>query len=112
MKKIFYDAGCPFCVICMHFIKKHDPKHQYKMSSIDGKNAKMLFSGNYRFLRKRKTIVFLEGQRVWLRANAIFRVMWNLGGAWKIPGLLCYVPGFLVNPFFRLLALLVPKSRS
>lgn len=107
MKKVFYDSGCPFCVKCMHFIKARDKKHQFKFSSLDGKTAKTIFTGNYRFLRKKKNVVFLEGKRVWVKANAILRLIWLVGGPWKFLGALFVIPGFLINPFYRLLTFLV-----
>ena len=102
MKRIFYDAKCPFCKKMINKIKSLDTKKQFTSSSLDGKKAKMVFAGNYAFLRKKKSVVLIEGKRVWVKANAVFRIFWLLGGAWKIPGALFIVPGFLINPFYRI----------
>ncbi len=86
-----------------------DKKNQYTFSSISGTKAKALFSGNYGFLRKKKSIVFLEGKRVWVKANAVLRLLWLAGGRWKYLGALFVIPGFLINPFYRLFTLLVRR---
>ena len=109
MKRVFYDDNCPFCVRVINRIKQLDKKDQYTFSSLDGKKAKTLFAGNYGFLRKKKSIVFLEGKRVWVKANAVFRLIWLLGGKWKYIGALFVVPGFLINPFYRIGALIVRR---
>ena len=109
MNQVFYDGKCPFCKRVAEHIKKLDLKDQFRFSSLDGKKAKALFAGNYGFLRSKKSIVFIEGERVWVKANAIFRLFWLLGGRWKILGSLFVIPGFLTNPFYRLGTLLVRR---
>lgn len=107
MKRIFYDGKCPFCVRIIGKIKKMDKEREFTVSSLDGKKAKMVFAGNYAFLRAKNSIVFIEGKRIWIRANAVFRIFWLLGGPWKIPGALYVLPGFLINPFYRLFAWII-----
>ena len=107
MKRIFYDDNCPFCIKVVHVLKKMDKKNQYTFASLNGTKAKTLFAGNYGFLRKKKSIVFLEGKRVWVRANAVLRLFWLSKTRWKYLGALFVIPGFLINPFYRLGTLLV-----
>jgi predicted DCC family thiol-disulfide oxidoreductase YuxK len=109
VKRIFYDDNCPFCVKIINYVKKLDKKSQFTFTSLDGKKAKTLFSGNYGFLRKKRSIVFLEGKRVWVKSNAAFRLIWLLGGKYKYLGSLFVIPGFLFNPFFSLAAKVVKK---
>lgn len=109
MKRIFYDDNCAFCVRIVNKLKKMDKKDQFTFTSLDGKKAKTLFAGNYGFLRKKKSIVFLEGKRVWVRANAVLRLLWLLGGKWKYLGALFVIPGFLINPIYRIGALVVRR---
>lgn len=109
MKRVFYDDSCPFCVKVVNKLKKMDKKSHYTFSSLNGTKAKTLFAGNYGFLRKKRSIVFLEGKRVWVRANAVLRLLWLSGGNLKYLGALFVIPGFLINPFYRLAALFVRK---
>lgn len=102
MKRIFYDNRCPFCRKTIRWIEKKDKKHQFITSSLHGSKAKAIFAGNYAFLRAKKSVVLIEGNRVWTRANAVLRILWLLGGPWKILGALHVLPGFLINPFYRL----------
>ena len=102
MKRLFYDSKCGFCKRVANTLKRLDKNNQFLFSSLDGKKAKTVFTGNYAFLRKKKSIVLIEGKRVWVKANAIFRVFWLLGGKCRAIGWLFVFPGFLINPFYRI----------
>lgn len=108
MRRIFYDTSCPLTKRVIKVIKKLDKDNKYTISSLDGKKAKLVFQGNYAFLRKKKSrVVFLENQRVWVRTNAILRVYWLLGGWRKALGFFFWMPGFLINPIFKVCRLFV-----
>ncbi|MBS0586329.1 MAG: DUF393 domain-containing protein [Verrucomicrobia bacterium] len=109
MNQVFYDGKNAFCRHVAESIKKLDKKDQFRFSSLEGKKARALFIGNYAFLRSKKSIVFLEGERVWVKANAVFRLFWLLGGPWKILGSLFVLPGFLTNPIYYLGTVLVRR---
>ena len=102
MKRVFFDSKCPFCKKAVAKMKKKDTKHQFNFSSLDGKKAKTLFTGNYGFLRKKRSIVFLEGKRVWVKANALLRLYWLQGGPKKILGAFFVIPGFIINPIYHI----------
>lgn len=110
MKRVFFDGKCSFTKKVIEFLKKQDEKNQINFSSLDGKKAKTLFAGNYGFLRKNKSIVFLEGKRVWIKANAVLRILWLQGGRGKVLGALFVIPGFITNPLYKLCSLFTPKS--
>jgi len=102
LRRIFYDDNCAFCVCVANYLKKLDKRKLFTFSSLDGKKAKTLFAGNYGFLRKKNSIVLLEGKKVWKKSNAIFRSFWLLGGQWKFLGIFFVVPGFLLHPFYAI----------
>lgn len=93
----------------MEWVKRKDKKHQFATTPLNSPKAKEIFSGNYSFLRAKKSVVLVEKNRVWVRANAVCRILWLLGGPWKILGSLQVLPGFLINPFYRLFALLIRR---
>ena len=109
MKRVFYDDNCPFCRWVVRKLKALDKKNQYNFSSLDGTKAKTMFSGNYGFLRRKRSIVFLEGKRVWVKANAVLRLLWLSSSKWRYLGSLFVIPGFLINPFYRIGTLIVRR---
>lgn len=105
MKRVFFSPKMPITKRAIQRLKSLDKKKQFNFSSVDGKKAKQLFTGNYEFLRKRKYVVYLEGQRVFVNANAILRIYWVLGH--KLPGMFWVVPGFITGGIYRLCGLFV-----
>lgn len=100
MRRLFYDTSCPACKRVVRKIKSLKNKKLFMISSLDGKKAKVIFQGNYAFLRKKDSkMVILEGQKVWIKGNALFRPYWLMGGAWKMLGLLSFVPSVFLRPF-------------
>ena len=102
MRRLFYDTSCPACKRIVNRIKKEDGK-MFMMSSLDGKKAKLVFQGNYAFLRNKKSrMVIVDGQKVWVKGNAMFRPYWIIGGKWKLLGIFSFLPGFMTSPFISL----------
>ena len=103
MRRLFYDVSCPACKRIVKRMSDVHTKKLFMMSSLDGKKAKLVFQGNYAFLRKKKSkMVILEGQKVWVKGNAMLRPYWLLGGKWKLLGIFSYLPSFMLMPFIAL----------
>lgn|GEM_PF-2809539 len=103
MRRLFYDTSCLACKQVVNMLEKAEYKKIYTMSSLDGKKAKLIFQGNYAFMRNKKSkMVILEGQKVWMKGNAMLRPFWLMGGAWKMIGIFSFVPGFILIPFISL----------
>jgi predicted DCC family thiol-disulfide oxidoreductase YuxK len=103
MRRLFYDTSCPACKRIVNRIKSQNNSKLFMMSSLDGKKAKLIFQGNYAFLRKKKSrMVIVEGPRVWVKGNAMFRPYWLMGGKWKMLGIFSFLPGFMTSPFISL----------
>ena len=107
LRRVFYSNQSAWEKRMVLSMKKRDTRGMFTFSSLDGKKGQRLFSGNYAFLRKKKQVIYLEGQRLWTKANAILRVKWLLGGKGKFLGALHVVPGFIINPIYSLMKLIV-----
>ncbi|MCH9620910.1 MAG: hypothetical protein S4CHLAM20_03190 [Chlamydiia bacterium] len=100
MRRLFYDTSCPACKRIVKRIGDVKNKKMFMVSSLDGKKAKLVFQGNYAFMRKKKSkMIILDGKRVWMKGNAMLRVYWLMGGAWKILGIFSFIPSFMLAPF-------------
>jgi predicted DCC family thiol-disulfide oxidoreductase YuxK len=100
---LFYDTSCPACKRVVKRVKGLKNKKLFMISSLDGKKSKLVFQGNYSFIRNKKSkMVILEGKRVWSKGNALLRPYWLMGGAWKIIGMFSFIPSFILKPFIFL----------
>jgi len=104
MRRLFYDTSCPACKkIVKRVGEAGGNKKMFMVSSLDGKKAKLVFQGNYAFMRNKKNkMVILDGKRVWMKGNAMLRVYWLMGGAWKLLGIFSFLPSIMLMPFIAL----------
>jgi predicted DCC family thiol-disulfide oxidoreductase YuxK len=94
---IFFDSTCPLCQRSVQKIQEADAGKIFAFYPLTSEKAKELLPEK---LLKGDTIVLLEnGQKTWIRAKAIFRILGLLGSKW---GWLVHVPG--LNLFYRIIA--------
>lgn len=94
---IFFDDGCPLCLRSVRFVLDIDSKQHFLFAPLQGKTALenlALKPGN---LLAQNSLILLENpstphEKVFLRAKAIARILWLVGGWWKLFGWLCWVP--------------------
>jgi len=99
--RLFYDTSCPLCRASIEHVIRRDTGHIFLYAGLDSP----LVPPEY---RNGDTVVLLEetpeGHRLWVRTRAIFRIYWLLGGAYRLIGWLSYLPGWLLDPVYRLIA--------
>lgn len=95
---VFYDTECSFCHKWAMRIAKWDKKEVFYFASIKGSHAQKMLSFTP------KSILFLEASKVYIKSKAIFRILWLLGGSKKIIGLLFFLPGFLFDWLYNVIA--------
>jgi predicted DCC family thiol-disulfide oxidoreductase YuxK len=102
---LFYDGSCGLCHRAVQFVLKVDKRKQFLFAPLQGETAAQLLKGQYRD----DSLILLEDyqgkhRRKWVLGKGALRLCWLLGGMWKIPGILSFLPGFLYNWVYRLIA--------
>jgi predicted DCC family thiol-disulfide oxidoreductase YuxK len=105
---IFFDQQCPLCRRTINFLGRQDKKNRFHFAPLDGKTAENIFLGNLSQLKNLNTVVLIEqpSGKIWLRGRGVFRVLWLLGGWWKLVG------WFYEMPFVDLVYKFVAKHRK
>lgn len=110
---IFYDPHCQFCCTWVDILLRLDKQKIFRFAALDGKTSAHVLKEH---LRKMNTLVLIENfqkkEYYWIRAKAVFRIFFLLGGYWKCLGMLSYLPSYLIDPFYRLIALLRNRSHT
>lgn len=108
---IFYDGTCGFCTRSITFVVKRDHKKIFYYAPLQGITAKKELEGELDLNNLPDTLVLVEkdetSKKVLIRSKAVFRILWLLGGFWKILGAFSFLPSFLIAPFdlgYRLVA--------
>lgn len=105
---IFFDDTCGFCQNSVRRIIKLDRKELFAFAGLKSQTAAHILKGDKEYLKGENSLILVENYqtyspRFWLRARAIFRILWLIGGKWKWLGWLYIVP-FGTDAIYRLVA--------
>ncbi len=103
-KVVFYDG---YCVVCSRFINllvNADKKKQISFSNISSNFSKKILKGKLKNEEIGKFIVFLSGNKVFVRSNAVIQIFIELGGFYKSFYLLKILPQNFRDFFYELFA--------
>lgn len=79
---LFYDGHCPFCHFWVRFLLKYDVKKRFYFTPLSGKNAQLFFK--QKGIEVPESIVLVDEKRHYLASQAIFRIVRELGGIFKM----------------------------
>lgn len=101
---VFYDGDCPFCHFWVRTLIHLDKKNLFAFASLQGKTAQREL-GNIRG----DSLVLLQDygsdkEKTLIEGKAVLRIFWLLGGAWIFVGMLSFLPSFLFDWFYRVIA--------
>jgi predicted DCC family thiol-disulfide oxidoreductase YuxK len=103
---IFFDDQCSFCNQCVLLALKLDKRKRFFFSSLRGQTASRLLTESY---LKENSLVLLENRgknknKIWMRGKAVLRIVWLLGGSWRLLGWVVFVP-FGADILYRIVAM-------
>jgi len=106
---VFYDGECGFCDQVVQFILKADQKKRFAFAPLQGKTAAKWLENLPESVKTADSVILIENyqeenSRVSLYGKAAFRILWLLGGAWRLIGWKAYLPACLYNWAYRLVA--------
>ncbi len=101
---ILFDGVCGFCHGTVQFILARDPGGLFHFSALQSKNAQVLLESHPEVPRDLDTIVLFESGQVYLRSDAVLRILSRLPGAWKWAGLLLEIPRPIRDLLYRAFA--------
>ncbi len=105
---IFYDGECGFCDCAVRFFMKIDKKQIFSFAPLQGMTASKMLRDTYPKYKNLDTMILVENYltdpAIYTEAKAGFRAFWLIGGVWAIPGVFFFLPSFMTNWGYRLVA--------
>jgi predicted DCC family thiol-disulfide oxidoreductase YuxK len=105
---VLYDGVCGLCDRSVQWLLAHDPEGRLHFAPLQGETAASLRARHPSIPSEVESIVFVtregEGERVYLRSRAAFRIARELPGPARFLGLLRFLPRFLTDLGYRLVA--------
>lgn len=102
---VFYDGECGLCDHFVQFLLKYDKKAQFAFAPLQGETAKRLLVS----VPKEDSLVLIENytsqnREVYQLGKGAFRILWLLGGPFRLLGWPFFFPPFFYNWGYRLIA--------
>jgi predicted DCC family thiol-disulfide oxidoreductase YuxK len=98
---VLYDGTCGFCDRAVRWLLDHDPDGVFRYAPLQGDTARSLRARHPEIPEAFDTVVYVhagpDGERVFLRSEAIFRIFEGLGGGWRHIARLRVVPRVLTD---------------
>ena len=103
---VFYDGNCGFCDQIVQIILKIDKNELFIFAPLQGETAKAYLSN---IPMDTDSLVLIENyaspkRTYYLFGKAAFRILWLIGGIWSLPGAVSFLPSFLYDWGYRLVA--------
>lgn len=98
---VFFDGICVLCNGFVDFILKLDKKHKFKFAPLQGQSARDLLSSVKKIP---DSVVFYDGFRIYFKSTAALKILFLLGGIWKLTILLFIFPSFIRDRVYDFIA--------
>ena len=103
-KIILFDGICNLCNRAVKFIRKHDPKQQYRFGSLQGKAGQDYLK---RFGVKGfplKSILLVEDDKLYTASSAVLRICKYLCGGLQAIYIFIIIPKIIRDPIYFFIA--------
>jgi len=110
---VFYDGECPLCLNSVKLILKFDSKGEFLFAPLQGTTAKRELVELFAEEPGLDSLVMIENyggssvgcpSRIYVQAEGALRIAWYLGGWWRLIGIFSFLPGWMFNWIYRLIA--------
>lgn len=94
---IFFDDACPLCWRSINKIFTLDHGKVFQFLPLKDPRTKTILKSRWHGLKNANTLILLENNssgegKIWIRGRAVMRILWLLGGWWKLLGWLAFIP--------------------
>ncbi len=107
---VFYDGECGFCDRVVQILLKVDKERIFAFAPLQGATAEELLKDMAPEDRSADSMVLVENyqdasaRQYHIRSMAVFRTCWLLGGFWKSVGWKFYLPPWMFDWFYNIVA--------
>lgn len=101
---ILFDGVCALCCSWVHFLIRKDKKELLVFATLQSVSAKKVLESFGLSAVDVETVVYIKNNKYFLKSAAVFEILTDLGGCWKLFGIFKLVPGIVSDLFYSLIA--------
>lgn len=102
---ILYDGICNLCLASVRFIQRHDTLKKFQYKALQSPEGKRLSGVSANQEADLHTIIYIEGEKRYIRSTAILHILRDMGGIWLLFYIFIIIPTFLRDPVYHLVSL-------
>ncbi|HEY1547613.1 MAG TPA: DCC1-like thiol-disulfide oxidoreductase family protein [Kofleriaceae bacterium] len=102
---VLYDGTCGLCSKSVRWILRHESDHALAFAPLQGETAAELRARHPEIPKTLDSVVLVdEADRVWLRSKTFLRVAKHLRAPWRIGYHVRWLPAFVLDLGYRVIA--------
>lgn len=107
---VFYDGTCGMCHGVVQFLLRHDKNEIFVFAPLQGETSSKILNKWRNSHPSADSLVLMENyldnknKKIFIFGKAALRILWLLGGFWKIPGIVSFLPSFLYDWGYKWIA--------
>lgn len=101
---LLFDGVCNLCNGSVQFIIERDHKKQFMFASLQSEKGQELLRKFNLPTDNFDSFVLVEGDQFYTKSTASLRVFSRFDGLWKLLKIALFIPTFLRNPFYSIIA--------
>lgn len=101
---VLFDGVCNLCNGTVQFLLKHDRKKKLRFASLQGAFGQALLASRGNNKEALDSFMLLDNGQIYTHSSGALRVLYHLGGGWKILSYLRVIPRFIRDGVYRFIA--------
>ena len=101
---LLFDGICNLCNRLVIFLIKRDQKSKFKFAPLQSSAGQILLKKLGLSSNNINTLVYIKGEKYYLKSSAVLHVLKDLGGIWKNFFIFILVPRFIRDALYNLTA--------
>jgi predicted DCC family thiol-disulfide oxidoreductase YuxK len=99
---VYFDGICGLCNKFVDFLLRKDKKHQLRFTPLQGHTASQRIP-TYTSAPP-DSVIFETKGKIYFQSGAAIRILYTLGGFWKLSIVFLIIPAFLRNAVYKFIA--------
>lgn len=101
---LLFDGICNLCNWAVRFVVERDGRGQFRFASLQSQTARRLLAVHGLAGAEVESVVLIEGEKIYIKSEALLRVMRSLSGGWPLLYGLIVIPRRLRDGVYDWLA--------
>ena len=101
---LLYDGLCCLCNRTVHFLLRIDHRSVLHFAALQSTSAKSLLEQVDHSSPLPDGVVLIHNGKIYTESDAALKTLQLIGGIWKLVAMLRYIPNFIRNPIYRIVA--------